>query len=81
MLFSTNGWGMCGAIGPGHATAIQVVDREVVWGGGCASVGLLHQGRSGQPASAMYGNFGIPAVQVLHLDVVNAHRGWLAVLY
>src|ERR1022692_3650058 len=25
---------MCGAIGPGHATAIQVVDREVVWGGG-----------------------------------------------
>src|ERR1022692_4208757 len=34
VLFSTNGWGMCGAIGPGHATAIQEVDREVVWGGG-----------------------------------------------
>src|ERR1022692_754203 len=32
VLFSTNGWGMCGAIGPGHATAIQVGDREVVWG-------------------------------------------------
>src|ERR1035438_398154 len=32
VLSSTNGWGMCGAIGPGHATAIQVVDREVVWG-------------------------------------------------